>query len=72
VLFVNDQRKFARIMLVDTPALLADPFLTHLGLEPLSDAFTVAGFRAQLRRHGRAPIKAVILDQGTVAGVGNI
>ncbi len=72
VLFVNDQRKFARITLVDTPALLADPFLTHLGPEPLSDAFNVTDFRGQLRRHARAPIKAVILDQTTVAGVGNI
>jgi len=72
VLFVNDQRKFARITLVDTPALLADPFLKRLGPEPLSEAFNVADFREQLRRHARAPIKAVILDQTTVAGVGNI
>jgi formamidopyrimidine-DNA glycosylase len=72
VLFFNDQRKFGRITLVDTPALLADAFLGHLGPEPLSDAFTVAAFREQLRRHARAPVKAVILDQSTVAGVGNI
>jgi formamidopyrimidine-DNA glycosylase len=72
VLFVNDQRKFARIMLVDTSALLADPFLARLGPEPLSDDFSVMGFREQLMRHPRAPIKSVILDQATVAGVGNI
>jgi formamidopyrimidine-DNA glycosylase len=72
VLFVNDQRKFGRITLVDTQALATDPFLTRMGPEPLSDDFSVKGFREQLRRHARAAIKAVILDQATVAGVGNI
>ncbi len=72
VLFFNDQRKFGRITLVDTPALLADAFLSHLGPEPLSAAFSVTALREKLRRHARAPVKAVILDQSTVAGVGNI
>jgi len=49
-----------------------DAFLSaRLGVEPLEDAFTVAALRAQTRRR-RAPIKAVLLDQRRVAGVGNI
>ncbi|MGE4426954.1 MAG: bifunctional DNA-formamidopyrimidine glycosylase/DNA-(apurinic or apyrimidinic site) lyase [Solirubrobacteraceae bacterium] len=43
----------------------------RLGPEPLSDAFTGAGLRDALRGR-RAPIKALLLDQRVVAGVGNI
>jgi formamidopyrimidine-DNA glycosylase len=71
-LFFNDQRKFGRIKLVDTPSLCADRFLARLGPEPLSDEFTVAGLGERLRHHRRAPIKAVLLAQSTVAGLGNI
>jgi formamidopyrimidine-DNA glycosylase len=72
-LFFNDARKFGRIRLLGsgTP-LSADPFLARLGPEPLGDAFTLATFRSQLERHRRAPIKAVVLNQSVVAGVGNI
>ena len=71
-LFFNDGRKFGRIRLMDDRSLAADPFLTRFGPEPLEDTFSVAGFRAQLARYRRAPIKAVILNQSVVAGVGNI
>lgn len=61
------------VRLIDSAsALAADPFLRRLGPEPVSEAFTLAGFRAQLERRRRAPVKAVILDQSVVAGVGNI
>jgi formamidopyrimidine-DNA glycosylase len=42
-----------------------------VGPEPLTDDFTVEGFREALARR-RAPIKPVLLDQHVVAGVGNI
>ncbi len=42
-----------------------------IGPEPLTDAFTVDGFRAALARR-RGPIKPALLDQKLVAGVGNI
>ena len=41
------------------------------GPEPLSDDFTAEAFREALERR-RAPIKAVLLDQQVVAGIGNI
>lgn len=72
VVFFNDQRKFGWIRILDTAALRGDPFLARLGPEPLGDTFTVDGFREQLAAHPRAPIKAVLLDQPTVAGLGNI
>lgn len=71
-LFVNDSRKFGRIRVVDAAELAGDPFLSHLGPEPLSDDFTVPVFQARLMRHRSAPIKAALLDQTTVAGLGNI
>jgi formamidopyrimidine-DNA glycosylase len=71
-LFVNDQRKFGRIRVVTTADLAEDHFLTHLGPEPLSQGFTVAILEAQLARHRSAPIKAALLDQTTIAGIGNI
>lgn len=72
LLYFNDGRKFGRIRLVDDAALDADPFLARLGPEPLGECFSLAGFRAQLERHARAPVKAVLLDQTVVAGIGNI
>ena len=46
-------------------------FAARLGLEPFDAAFTVAHLRA-LTRVSRAPIKAFLLDQRRIAGVGNI
>lgn len=71
-LFFNDQRKFGWIRLLNTAALSGDPFLSKLGPEPLSEEFTCTGLQERLNHHPRAPIKAVILDQSTLAGVGNI
>jgi formamidopyrimidine-DNA glycosylase len=72
-LYFNDARKFGRIRLLDSGApLSADQFLARLGPEPLGDEFTLAGFRSQLERHRRAPIKAVLLNQSVLSGVGNI
>ena len=64
---LNDLRKFATWHLVDDP-LEAMP---HSGPDALSPEFTVAWLLGRLR--GRtAPVKAVLLDQGVAAGVGNI
>lgn len=72
MLYFNDQRKFGWIRLVDTDALAGEEFLFRLGREPMSEAFTGRWLREQLVRHRRAPIKAVVLNQSTVAGIGNI
>lgn len=67
-LVFNDTRKFGRILLVGPrdPDPLAD-----LGPEPLEDAFTAACLRARLKGKRRM-LKPVLLDQTTVAGLGNI
>ena len=62
-----DARKFGRVYL--TPSL--ESVVGKLGPEPLEDDFTPAVFAARLAgRHGR--IKALLLDQTMLAGVGNI
>ena len=63
----NDLRKFGTMWLIDDPSLVVG----KLGPEPLSDDFTVAGLREVLVRRS-APVKAVLLDQHAVAGIGNI
>jgi len=71
-LYFNDFRKFGWIKLVPTSEIGLDPLVARLGPEPLSDDFTLAGFRQQLLRHKGSAIKPTILDQSTVSGVGNI
>ena len=46
-------------------------FAARLGLEPFDPGFTASHLRA-LARRSRAPIKAFLLDQTKIAGVGNI
>jgi formamidopyrimidine-DNA glycosylase len=70
-LVYDDPRRFGTGELaVGAPALAAF-FAARLGVEPLDGAFTPEGLRA-LGRSSRAPIKAFLLDQRRVAGVGNI
>lgn len=71
-LFFNDQRKFGWIQVVPTADIDSHSLVGRLGPEPLSSAFTLDGFTAVIKRHPKAPIKAVILDQTTVSGIGNI
>lgn len=71
-LFFNDQRKFGWIKLVEGRAVKDDGLIKRLGPEPLSTNFTAAGLAGVVGRHRRAPIKAIILDQSTVSGIGNI
>ena len=70
--FINDQRKFGRLTLVTTAGVGNDPFLTKLGPEPGTVAFTPQALRSGLTRHRSTPIKAALLDQSVVAGLGNI
>ena len=69
-LYFNDLRKFGFWAVMDDLALATDKFLTNLGPEPWG--MKPADFRAMLSRHAQAPVKAVILDQHNIAGVGNI
>lgn len=66
----EDQRKFGRLYLAEHDADLA-AVLTNIGPEPLDAAFTAPAFAQRLQgRHTR--LKALLLDQRFVAGLGNI
>lgn len=74
----RDPRRFGRIRLVERTAdgyrdgAGHDPFAT-LGPEPIDPGFGATDFAARLRaRGGRRAIKAVLIDQTVVVGVGNI
>lgn len=72
VLVLRDARRFGRVTVVDPgDHAAAAPALASLGPEPLSDAFDVDGFARGLAT-SRASVKARLLDQKLVAGVGNI
>ena len=71
-LFFNDQRKFGWIRLIPTTELLNIDFMKKFGPEPLDDAFTWQGLRERLHRRANTSIKAALLDQTVLAGIGNI
>ena len=69
----DDQRTFGKVWWVpkDQPTASVITGLQKLGLEPFDLEFTPDYLAAKLKRSGR-PIKTVLLDQETVAGIGNI
>ncbi|MBP6042263.1 bifunctional DNA-formamidopyrimidine glycosylase/DNA-(apurinic or apyrimidinic site) lyase [Candidatus Saccharibacteria bacterium] len=71
-LFFNDQRKFGWMRLLPTIEVPNIPFFLKVGPEPLTDKFTSKKFIPRVRRRANTSIKAAILDQTVLAGVGNI
>lgn len=71
-LFFNDQRVFGWMKLIPTPEVENIDFIKKLGPEPLEPAFKFSVFKQRLSRRSRSRIKAVLLDQTIVAGIGNI
>ena len=66
-----DPRRFGSVHLVATAEEDGHRLLAGLGPEPLDEAFTAASLSASLTGK-RTPIKAALLDQRVVAGLGNI
>ena len=67
----NDARRFGAMDLLPTGAEDAHPLLARLGPEPLGNGFH-ADALADAFRGRRTPVKAALLDQRIVAGLGNI
>jgi formamidopyrimidine-DNA glycosylase len=67
----NDARRFGLITLAHSDTLDQHRLFAGLGPEPLGNAFNGAALAAALKGK-RTPIKAALLDQRVVAGVGNI
>lgn len=67
----RDPRRFGRLLLGTEQALLASKKMPRLGPEPIDPDFAPDELYRRLRKR-RAALKAVLLDQGAIAGVGNI
>jgi formamidopyrimidine-DNA glycosylase len=71
-LVFRDARRFGRVSVVEPGCYLPEiPTLAQLGPEPLSERFDADAFATRLKAGG-APVKARLLDQRVVAGIGNI
>ena len=66
-----DARRFGFMGLVRSDRLDEHPWFKDMGPEPLGPEFTAAGLAAALKGRSQA-IKTLLLDQRTVAGLGNI
>ena len=66
-LVFNDPRKFGRIWLVSDPQTVVG----RLGPEPLEETFVLPLFFSGLQKR-RRQLKPLLLDQGFIAGIGNI
>ena len=71
-LFFNDLRKFGWMKLYPTAEVPNMPFMRRVGPEPLGDSCDSAAFISRIRRRNNTTVKAAILDQSVIAGVGNI
>lgn len=71
-LFFNDQRKFGWMRLMPTVEVENLDFFKKVGPEPLSSDFTAKEFIICLQRRKNTNVKAALLDQTVIAGIGNI
>lgn len=71
-LYFNDQRKFGWVKLLPTIEIPNIDFMKKVGPEPLEADFTWREFAERFKRRPKTSIKAALLDQTVVAGVGNI
>jgi formamidopyrimidine-DNA glycosylase len=67
----QDPRRFGRLLLGTERALLDARAMPRLGPEPIDPAFGADDLFQRFRRR-RASLKAILLDQATISGVGNI
>lgn len=67
----NDPRRFGAMDLLTTEGAESHPLLAKLGPEPLGNAFSESYLATALAGR-RMPMKAALLDQRIIAGLGNI
>lgn len=71
-LFFNDQRKFGWMRLLPTTEIENLDFFKKVGPEPLSADFDWKQFKERMMRRKNSNVKAALLDQTVIAGIGNI
>jgi formamidopyrimidine-DNA glycosylase len=70
-LIFRDPRRFGLVLTLRTATIDRDRHFSHLGVEPLSEAFS-GGLLAERAAGRRAPAKSFLMDARNVVGVGNI
>lgn len=70
VLYYRDVRQFGWIKIVKTDSVASQSYFKSLGPEPLRD-LTFEKFQSILAKR-KTPIKMLLMDQGQIAGIGNI
>lgn len=70
VLYFNDQRKFGFIKIIKTSEVENDSFIQKLAKEPW--VMTADELYEKLQKHKNSCVKATILDQTIICGLGNI
>lgn len=68
----HDMWTWGEMRLVSPDELAEHPALSAMGPEPFSEEWTPEHFLGGLSRRPKAAIKSILLDQGLVAGIGNI
>ena len=68
----HDTWTWGEMRLVTPEELAAHPALSAMGMEPLSEGWSPERLSSALARRPKSAIKAALLDQTVVAGVGNI
>lgn len=71
-LFFNDQRKFGWMKLIPTSEIANIDFFKKIGPEPLEATFSPKVLKDRLSKRPNSKIKAALLDQTVIAGIGNI
>lgn len=71
-LVYNDIRAFGRVWLTDEAGLTQISGLATLGMEPIEPEFSAAYWHERTKGRSRLSVKAALLDQRIVAGLGNI
>ena len=69
-LYFNDQRKFGFIKILETKEIPNDSFIKKLAKEPWD--MTTDELYEKFQRHKNSCVKATILDQSIICGLGNI
>lgn len=69
---LSDVRKFAKVTVLETQTMHETEHLKGLGPEPLEKEFTFKVFKQRVSKKPLGKIKAVLLDQTIIAGIGNI
>ena len=67
----NDPRRFGFMVLTSTDAFEQHPLIRDLGPEPLGNALSAASLALRARAR-KADLKAFLMDQRNIAGLGNI